>query len=302
MDTQSFPSAVLDSSFPPHEATSTTSDQSTEQHSMPTPEPTFELIERQLDADIQAGRTGYREFCDISEDTFQKVQGEESSTTRRLHCVYNFEKHLLRVRMPNNAHEDVACQLQFLINLKLKAEGLMYTACTPTMSPTVRLGNIALQPDGAWGPRGRTDWTVGIQVGDSESERKLLLDARSWIENDGSQFKICLTAKIKRLPEEIKISIMWCSRSCACILRSNHTSAMLIASANIIRHHPGPVVEFQDHRNPTNTLTALRLPIVAFTGPQPPTGVQVNLGGDIVLTGQELAEIGRRLWVPEFGY
>lgn len=302
MDAQSFPSAVLDSSFPPHEATSTSSDQSTEQHSMSTPEPTFELVKRQLDADIQAGRTGYREFCDIREDIFYKVQGQQSSTTRRLHCVYNFEKHLLRVRLPNEAHEDVALQLHSLIDLKLNAEGLMYTACTPTLSPTVRLGNIALQPDGAWRPRGRKDWTVCVQVGDSESERELLLDARRWIEDDSSLFKICLTAKIKRLPEEIEISIIQSSPFRARILRSNHTSAMLIASAKIIRHHPGPVVEFQDHRSPTNTLTALRLPIVAFTGPQPPTGVQVNVGGDILLTGQELAEIGRRHWVPEFDY
>ncbi|KAJ5558027.1 hypothetical protein N7535_009518 [Penicillium sp. DV-2018c] len=76
---------------------------------MPTPE-TFELIKYQLDANIQAGRTGYQQFCDISEDIFHKVQGQQSSTTRRLHCVYNFERHLLRVQMPNEAHEDVDCQ------------------------------------------------------------------------------------------------------------------------------------------------------------------------------------------------
>lgn len=300
MDTQSFPSAVRDSSFSSHEATSATSDQSTEQHSMPTPEPTFELIKRQLDADIQAGQTGYREFRDISEDIFQKVQ--EHPTTRRLHCVYNFEKHLLRIRMPNEAHEDIATQLHSLIDLKLNGEGLMYTACTPSLSPTVRLGNIALKPDGAWRPRGGKDWTVCVQVGDSESERELVLDAGRWIEDDGSLFKICLTAKIKRDPEEIEISIIQSFPFSAQILQGNHTSAMLIASAKIIRHHSAPVVEFQDHRNPTNTLTALRLPIVAFTGAQPPTGVQVNLAGDSVLTEQELAEIGRRHWVPEFDY
>ncbi|GAB1195223.1 hypothetical protein APSETT444_004478 [Aspergillus pseudonomiae] len=301
MDAQSFPSAVLDSSFLSYKATSTTSDQSTE-YSMPTPEPTFELIKRQLDADIQAGRTGHREFCDISEDIFHKIQRQQSLTTRRLHCVYNFEQHILRVRMPNEALEDISFQIRSLIDLKLNAEGLMYTACTPTLSPTVRLGNIVLQPDGAWRPRGRKDWTVCAQVGDSESERQLLLDAQRWIEDDGSLFKICLTAKIKRLPEEIEISIIQSAPFYTQILQRNYTSAMLIASAKIIRYHSGPVVEFQDHRNPTNTLTALRLPIVAFTGPQPPTRVQVNLGGDIVLTGQELAEIGRRHWVPEFNY
>ncbi|KAE8148477.1 hypothetical protein BDV25DRAFT_158207 [Aspergillus avenaceus] len=123
MDAHTLPSAVLNSSFPPHEATSSTSDHSTEQYSMPNPEPTFELIKRQLDTDIQAGLTGYRGFCDISEDIFHQTQGQQSSTTRRLHCAYNFEKHFLRVRMSNEAHEDIALQPHNLIDLKLNAKG-----------------------------------------------------------------------------------------------------------------------------------------------------------------------------------
>ncbi|EAW14200.1 uncharacterized protein ACLA_072330 [Aspergillus clavatus NRRL 1] len=264
----------------------------------------FKEIEGELVRKIKAEHMGYLWFFGITEDTFYQLQDETSRSTRRLHCFYNFDEQKLRVRMPGRVHDSLAAQLFFLICDKLKSAGLLNTACVPNLSPLIRLGNIAAEPDGCWGPLNSEHFTVGIEVGNLESDNELSHDARHWIEHAESSFQICLIVKLSNNPDTITLSV-WRPQNhpnSGSQLRRRHVSAIITDTATITRGRPDPVVRFESHISPILTPTEIRLPVAAFTGYQLPPGVHVNFGDSIVLTEEDLIEFGRLHWIPGNGY
>ncbi|EPS26331.1 hypothetical protein PDE_01267 [Penicillium oxalicum 114-2] len=98
--------------------------------------------------------------------------------------------------MPQAAHKNIAWQIQLLIKGKLSAKWLLFSSRTGTLSPNTRIDNVSLQSNGPWGTSDRSVLTVGVQVGNSESEAELLLDTRNWLEDGTRLFKVCVTVKI----------------------------------------------------------------------------------------------------------
>ncbi|KAJ6018815.1 hypothetical protein N7499_010004 [Penicillium canescens] len=267
----------------------------------------FKEIEGELVSKIRAKDTGYLWFSDITEATFYQLQDGTSRSTRRLHYFYNFDERKLRVRMPSKAHDSLAVQLSYLISDKLRSAGLLNTTCVPNLSPSIRLGNTAAQPDGCWGPLNSEDVTVGIEVGNSESEHELEHDARHWIGHAESSFQICLTVKLTKDPDMITLSVWRPQRPQNHIysgpqLRRRHVFAAITDRATITRGRPDPVVRFESLTSPTFTPTEIRLPVAAFTGYQLPPGVYVNFGDSIVLTGEDLIGFGKLHWILANGY
>ncbi|KAJ5091998.1 hypothetical protein NUU61_006868 [Penicillium alfredii] len=245
----------------------------------------FQAIKEKLVTEVLKGHTGYLWLSDVAEDTFYQLKGDTSRSTRRLHCLYEFDEHKLRVRMPEKVHDSLAVQLGVLINDKLRSAGLLNIACVPNMSPTITLGTTAAEPDGCWGPINSEGFTVGIEVGNSQSSTELVRDARHWIEHAESSFQICIVVELSNNRNTITLSV-WRQNDYASSgsrLRSRHISAINTDTVTITRRYPDPVVRFENPLSPTLASPVLeqseiRLPIAAFTSYHPPPGVHVNFG------------------------
>lgn len=211
---------------------------------------------------IRNGEIGYLWLSDISGATFAQLTNEGSSLTWRLCYLYYHDKRDLRIRMPSRLHEDLIYQFHSLICDKLRSAGLLKRACMPCASPLINLGDITMEPDGCWRLFEGHDFIVCLELGWSEFEPELDLDARHWIEHPGSSIALCLTVKLERNPNKITLSVYEPLRSGT----NGHTSASVTHTAIITRATPHPLVEFQNHGDPPQALADIRLPEVAFTG------------------------------------
>ncbi|KAJ6144677.1 hypothetical protein N7470_008572 [Penicillium chermesinum] len=302
MDTQTPPFSDSDSvSSSPDESVSTSTTRvalpdSARDISMPLPLPQplnisgdqteFKKIEDELLRKIRAKYTGYLWFFNVTKETFYQLQDENSRNTRHFRYLYNFDERKLRIWMPARAHDSFVTQLVILISDKLRAAGLHNTACVPNLSPTLKFGNFAAQPDGCWGPFNSDDFTVCVEVANSQSDAQLRNDARRWLEHTGSPFEICLTVKVSA--DKIVLSV-WRPQARpdnghGPWLRRRHRSATITHTATIVRNSPNPTVICESNTSSSSTRNEIRLPVVAFTGYQLPPGINVNPWDEIILT------------------
>ncbi|KAJ5626608.1 hypothetical protein N7528_004035 [Penicillium herquei] len=260
---------------------------------MPTQAPKAKKIE----VDVVGDNPGYLRFSDITKDKFHRLLDYE--TTKHLHYFYHFNEQKLRVQIPEEFHDSLTTQLFLLICDKLKLAGLLNIACLPNLSPSVKLGNVAAaKPHACWRPLNNKDFTVFAEVGKSEQDNEVADDARRWIDYPGSSCQICLVVELTN-PDIIKLSV-WSPKhpfNPNRQLRRSHTSASITELATINRGNPDPVVQFKSFTAPKNIPTEIRLPVVAFTGYQFPSGSDVKFGDTITLTEEDLKEFGRLYWI-----
>ncbi|KAJ5794342.1 hypothetical protein N7457_000941 [Penicillium paradoxum] len=123
---------------------------------------------------------------------------------------YNAALHLLLLRMTTPEHAQVAGELhgavlRALLPMQLDKAIQVYG----TVNVPVGNGNVK-QPDGGWGPIRRPRGVanrpgVVVEVGVSESERKLRNNARMWVDPDRGEANMAITVKVNRKKAQIKI-------------------------------------------------------------------------------------------------
>ncbi|KAJ6090517.1 hypothetical protein N7486_009332 [Penicillium sp. IBT 16267x] len=252
----------------------------------------FEQVKAQIIRHFDAGCTEPIWFFDISAETFDQLQ-DDNSRTSHFKYIYDFDKRKLYVRMPHNAHESLACILRGLIDDQLRSAGVLWTKVFPSGSPTMKVGSKAAEPDGCYMPIDRRGKTVCIEVGNSQTERQLIRLAHHWIEHPESSILICLLVKLSADKNTITLSVCrpdehHVSRP---VLRSQSVHATMTESVKIMRADPDHTVQFT--KSSDLHPSQIRLPITAFTGEQSSSAAVEN----VILNEPVLREIGLRLWL-----
>jgi hypothetical protein len=258
----------------------------------------WKQVKAQIIRHINAGCTEPVRFHHISAEMFSQLQDDSSPATSHCKYIYDFDKRILCVRMPSDAHESLASILRDLINDQLKSAGLLWTKVSSSGSPSIKLGSKAAQPDGCFMPIDRREKTVCIEVGNSQTETELIRVAHHWIEYPESSILICLLIKLSADKNTITLSVWRPAEhhESGPQLRFQRVHATMTESVKIMRADPDHTVQFTKssdlHPN------QIRLPITAFTGEQTSSAAVEN----VILDEPVLRQIGLRLWLFCHGF
>ncbi|EZG06201.1 hypothetical protein H106_03986 [Trichophyton rubrum CBS 735.88] len=112
----------------------------------------------------------------------------------------NLPERLLIIKtMAKPGHESVASDLIFYIRVGVLEMGLPdRLADTRSSRVTSKTGRFVKEPDGSLRPLHHEWPTVVVETGLLETGRKLSMDARGWLETDGSETRVVVTANIDR--------------------------------------------------------------------------------------------------------
>ncbi|KAK2811708.1 hypothetical protein FQN49_008437, partial [Arthroderma sp. PD_2] len=112
----------------------------------------------------------------------------------------NIQERILILRtMTKKAHEMVARDLEFYIRVQILDMCLREKIRdTGNARVTNQAGTFVKEPDTSFTPDGHEWPTLTIETGLSEKKGKLTIDARGWLESDGSETQVVITANIDR--------------------------------------------------------------------------------------------------------
>ncbi|KAJ5138890.1 uncharacterized protein N7515_003738 [Penicillium bovifimosum] len=255
-------------------------------------------VKAQIIRGINAGCTEPVRFNHIASETFSQLQDDRSPTKSHCKYIYDFEKRILCVRIPTDAHEALASILRDLINDQLRSAGVLWTKVASSGSPSIKLGSKAAQPDGCFMPIDKRGKTVCIEVGNSQTETGLIRVAHHWLEHPESTILICLLVKLSADKNAITLSVWRPTEhhESSQQLRFQRVHATMTESVKIMRADPDHTVQFTKcsdlHPN------EIRLPITAFTGEQTSSAAVEN----VILDEPVLRQIGLRLWLFCHGF
>lgn len=192
------------------------------------------------------------------------------------------DKILLIETMVSLKHELIAREVEFKIKRKAENMGIVLLSGGGT---TVQSGNYVKQPDCSFFPKPahlRTWPTLVVEVGWSETEQKLAVDAQGWLEAQGSQTNLVLTIKVERACQKITVR-MWEKREPRRATRSSQISAVATQQTEIT------------YSNGSTTVTGeIQLPFdQVFDRPPNPNK---PIERDITLSRQDLIDIAEEGW------
>jgi hypothetical protein len=107
-------------------------------------------------------------------------------------AFYFPDSQILIFTMPGRLHELLSREINRLLSEKISRMNCLEELAA-TGAATERLQNLSKEPDESWGPEAVDYPTCVLEVGLSESRRRLDRDAQRWIENEVSQV---ITVKI----------------------------------------------------------------------------------------------------------
>jgi hypothetical protein len=165
----------------------------------------------------------------------------------------------------------------------------------PLGSTTVTIGNWKKEADCCWAPTStNARLSFVVEVGLSESMRKLALDARGWLETPSSSVKLVVTISIKHDNPEINFH-RWevFPRGYGALTRSSSLSARRTAFLKLFRTNNTTSVTGESYMNDTTTTTTqLDLPFDKVVGRSP----HQPLERDLVIPEQELRRFAEKIW------
>ncbi|EFE43432.1 hypothetical protein TRV_01817 [Trichophyton verrucosum HKI 0517] len=107
------------------------------------------------------------------------------------------ERLLILKTLSNPGHESVASDLIFYIRVGILEMGLPdRLADTRSSRVTSKNGRFVKEPDGSLRQLHQEWPSVVVETGPSEAGEKLSMDARGWLETDGSETRVIVTARI----------------------------------------------------------------------------------------------------------
>jgi hypothetical protein len=237
----------------------------------------------------------YLVFTSVPPAQHSRLSDDRSRTSKYSRLLYNTETRILIAKiMPNTAHELAIRLFDSLIFRKLGAMNV-YDDVLPLGSTTVTVGNWKKEADSCWAPAStNARLSFVVEVGLSESARRLALNARGWLETHSSSVKLIVTISIKRETPEIVLH-RWelVSRGYGVLTRASPLSARRTAFLRLSRTNDATLITGESYMNGTITATTqLDLSFEKVVG-RPP---HQTLEKDFVITEQELKSFAEKIW------
>ncbi|KAJ5994947.1 hypothetical protein N7481_001924 [Penicillium waksmanii] len=237
----------------------------------------------------------YLVFTSVPAAQHSRLSDDRSRTSKYSRLLYNTETRILIAKvMPNPAHELAIRSFDLLIFLELRAMNV-HNDVLPFGSTTVTVGNWKKEADCCWAPASTNARpSFVMEVGLSESARRLALDARGWLETPSSSVKLVVTISIKPNTPEIVLH-RWelVSRGYGILTRSSPLSACHTAFLKLSRTNDATIVTGESYMNGTNTATTqLNLSFDKVVG-RPP---HQPLEKDLRISEQELKSFAEKIW------
>lgn len=253
------------------------------------------LERRQRELRQDQTRDQYLVFTSVPPAQFSRLSDDGSRTSKHSRFFYNAETGILIAKvMPNPAHELAIRSFDSLISLELRAMNV-HRDVRPFGSTTVTVGNWKTEADCCWAPASTSArLSFVVEVGLSESERRLALDARGWLEAYSSSVQLVVTISIERENPEIMVH-RWelAPRGYGVVTRSSPLSSSRTAFLKLSRTNNTTSVTGESYMNGTTTTTTqLDLPFDKVVG-RPP---HQSLERDLVIPEQELRSFAEDIW------
>ncbi|RDW69033.1 uncharacterized protein DSM5745_08793 [Aspergillus mulundensis] len=245
------------------------------------------LEQRHRDLLQDRTRDQYLAFSSVTPAQSHEISDDQSRESKFCRFSFNTETGILVAKvMPSRAHGLAIRSFDFLISLELLAMNV-YDDMRPFGSTTVTVGNWTKEADSCWAPASTdTKLSFVVEVGLSESSRRLALDACGWLERHTS---VKLVATISLNGETSEITLRQWER----VSRSSSPSASCTTSLKIFRTSNTTVITGESSYNGVTTTTnQLQLPfekIVGHPSRQP-------LERDLVIPAQKLIVFAEKIW------
>ncbi|KAJ5281418.1 hypothetical protein N7478_006790 [Penicillium angulare] len=258
---------------------------------------TLEHLQRALQQDQTSDQ--YLVFTSVPPAQHSKLSDDRSRTSKYSRLSYNAETRILIAKvMPNPAHELAIRLFDELISFELRAINVRREV-KPLGSTTVTVGNWKKEADCCWAPDLTNPRRLSfvMEVGLSESARRLALDARGWLETYSSSVKLVVTIGIKRETPEI-VFHRWelISREYGVQTRSSPPQAHRTAFLKLSRTNNATIITGESYLNGTITATTqldLSFDKIVNRPPHQP------LERDLVVSEQELRSFAEDIWIGQ---
>ncbi|KAH8705065.1 hypothetical protein BGW36DRAFT_353490 [Talaromyces proteolyticus] len=184
--------------------------------------------------------------------------------------------------MYGTAHELACREFLYCIYDELTAMNVMRELDSLGTS-TVTIGNWTKQADECWAPKAQdTNLRVIFEIGLSESSRHLAMDARGWLETQGSTIELAITMIVDQSNPSITIQL-WEKdvRQYNIRTRNRPEQAYCVQEMTIVHQNNGTIVSQN-----------LVLPFKAFLGRDPQDAIE----RDLILTRSRLQTLAEDIW------
>jgi hypothetical protein len=230
----------------------------------------------------------YLVFLNVTEKELEKLVENQIKSCR---ISYERNSGTLVVKILGKPHEAANRSFAGLLTNKAIQMGL-FESLQPYGGSTIDLDISFKEGDSAWAPspppQGNPWPSVVLEVGYSESQARLVNDAKLWLEAPGSQVRTVITMKINRQPRRIVMQRWEMVQVARRVTRAAPTGQIIAARK---------IQEVRISLQPNNTTTVsgtFTLPFQnVFLRPQNPANV---LEQDFTFTQQDLRAIANLVW------
>jgi hypothetical protein len=227
------------------------------------------------------GLSEYLIFQHVPYNTFLQLIDNESSATFHCRSLYIHDSQILRLKITNGAtHETAAGTFVRILDGKF-TEMQLDEVVDSHASQTMQMGNISKEPDGSWGPVSKDYVTLILEMGASESEHHVDLDAYIWIESEGSHVSQAITIKVAHGQADIIIQL-WEARTIRQLRSIRYQRAFKAQEVHI---------SLIDNVPTASGCLQLSFEKIFERPPRPGTSE-----GDIIFTTDNLTYIAKRVW------
>ncbi|PLB41855.1 uncharacterized protein BDW47DRAFT_42233 [Aspergillus candidus] len=267
-----------------------------EQHLFTTRQLLQRIVEHRLTA-LQRNQTldQYIVFLSVPPAEFSILDNDHQRTGKYYRLFYHELTGTLLIKvMPNPAHELAAESFKSLVSVKLHALNID-DEVWPYGSTTVTGGGWKKQADCCWAPAlTNASLSLVVEVGLSESARRLALDAHGWLELQAS-VKLVITISIKSKRPEIVFTrweLLPLPRIDGAITRAPPASARQVVSLKVHRINNTTSVTGESTMNGISTTSQLVIPFDKLVNRPPHHPTEE----DLVITEEELRRLAERIW------
>ena len=236
----------------------------------------------------------YLIITSVPTDQFAKLSDDRSSVCKYCRFTFNTETGIFVAKViPSPAHELAIRSFDILISLELRSMNI-YSEMRPLGSSTITVGAWKKEPDCSWAPASAsTNPTFVVEIGLSETQRQLALDAHGWLETS-SCVKLVVTISIKRETPEIILRrwelMPW---TYGITTKSSSPAARCTEILSLSRTNNTTLVTGKSYmNNTTTTTTQLTLPFNKIINRAPYN----SLERDLIIQEHELISFAESIW------
>lgn len=220
-------------------------------------------------------------LIDYDDTSYNNDEDNEPLLPRYGKILYLEDLQALFITMPSTPHERASSMFARLVDRKIEAMNCEDEFC-PAGRARMEMGGVKKEPDASWTPNGQNYTTLAVEAGVSESERKLALDAKIWLESKESHVTHLVVIKVSRSGTEIRFSV-W-----KAILQEGDTIAKYPRKATEVQRVD---VTLPQERPVANGTISLSFKELLERNPRPGTAEK-----DLVFSARELGGVARKVW------